>query len=117
MQLVPEPLPVPGETGTVEQLFLASGVRHLDGADRLADRVTPGDELAIQPQPDNPEDARALLLDAHDGHPVGWIPSYLLGEVHKWFEGGTTVRCFAERVNGPDAPSHMRLLCRLRASD
>lgn len=112
VQVVPEPVAEDG--GRTEQLFLASGVRYHDTADGLVMRLRPGDELFLRDEPDNEHDDRAILLDAEHNRPVGWIPSYMLDEVHKAQQGGTSVRVFVERANGPDVPSHLRLLCRMR---
>lgn len=98
------------------QLFLASGVRYHDPADGLVMRLRPGDKLVLRDEPDNEYDDRAILLDAEHNRPVGWIPIYMLDEVHKAQQGGTSVRVFVERANGPDVPSHLRLLCRMRMS-
>ncbi len=85
-------------------------------ADGLVMRLRPGDKLVLRDEPDNEYDDRAILLDAEHNRPVGWIPSYMLDEVHKAQQGGTSVRVFVERANGPDVPSHLRLLCRMRMS-
>jgi hypothetical protein len=112
VQLIPEP--VDAGNGAVEQLFLASGVRY-QSADELIERLRPGDELLLRSEPDNEWDARALLLDAEERQPVGYVPGYLLDEIHKWLDGGTEVRCFVERANAVDVHPHLRLLVRLRA--
>jgi len=112
VQVVPEP--TVAEDGATEQLFLASGVRHLDGHEEVLAGLSPGDELIMRDEPDNPYDDRAVLLDAEANRPVGWIPSYMLDEVHKHRQGIDPVRVFVERVNGPGTPAHLRLLCRLR---
>jgi hypothetical protein len=111
IQIVPEP--TVREDGTEGLLFLVSGVRHIDGAAARVAALRPGQELLIRAEPDNEYDARALLLDVTTGDAVGWIPSYLLDYVHKNLEGGATARVIVEKVNGPDAPWHLRLLCRL----
>lgn len=113
VQVVPEPTPTPD--GGLQQPFLVSGIRHLPGAAETVASLQAGDELRIVPQPDNEYDPRALLLDAQGMH-VGWIPSFLLDEVHKWCEDGRAVRCVVERANGPDVPWHLRLLCLLRVA-
>lgn len=112
VQVVPDP--VRGEDGRIEQLFLASGVRYHPEADALLARLRPGDELGLRDEPSNDFDARAILIDAAQNRPVGWVPSYMLDEVHKARQGGASVRAFVERANGPQVPSHLRLLCRLR---
>lgn len=113
VQIVPVPAEHPD--GSVEQVFLASGVRYFPEAEDVLATLRPGDELVIRPQPENSHDPRALLLDAKGTTPVGYVPSYLLDEVHKW-RSDRAVACFVERVNSPETPPHLRLLCRLRAS-
>lgn len=112
VQVVPEP--VANDDGTTDQLFLASGVRHLPDHDELLASLRPGHELLLRDEPDNEFDSRAILLDAEAKRAVGWVPSYLLDEVHKFRDGRDPVRVFVERANGPDTPAHLRLLCRLR---
>lgn len=111
VQVVPDM--VAGD-GVSEQLFLASGVRHLPGHDELLAALQHGDELLLRDEPDNEYDDRAILLDAEANRPVGWIPSYMLDEVHKARQGHDRVRVFVEQANGPDTAAHLRLLCRMR---
>lgn len=111
VQVVPEPTVTPD--GGLQQQFLVSGIRHVPGAAETVAGLQPGDELRIVPEPDNEYDPRALLLDAQGVH-VGWIPSFLLDEVHKWREGGRAVHCVVERANGTDVLWHLRLLCLLQ---
>jgi hypothetical protein len=111
IQVVPESSR--DEQGRESQLFLASGARHIEGAENRIRALRADEELLLRPQPENEVDPRALLIDTSSGQPVGWIPNYLLDEVHKNREAGAEVRCFVEQANGPDTPWHLRLLCRL----
>lgn len=100
--------------GSVVSRFLASGVRHIPGAtDRLA-RLEVGTELALRDDPENPVNDRAILMDVVADLPVGFIPDWLVDDVHELRERSSSIRIFAERIN-PDAPPHLRLLCRLEA--
>lgn len=110
VQVVAEPLQEDGKEVT---RFLVSGCRHVDGAAERIERLQIGQELAIRPEPDNPQDDRALLLDVASGEAVGWVPRYLLDYVHKHLHQGEDVRVYVERVNGPEASWHMRLLARM----
>jgi hypothetical protein len=47
---------------------------------------------------------------------IGWVPDLLLGDAHRML-ARTEVRARVLRVNGPDAPSHLRVLAELSASD
>lgn len=108
------PAPSVDDAGRQVLRFLASGIRHVDGAeDRLA-RLSAGAELTLRPEPDNPANPQALLLDVASHAPVGYVPNYLLGVVQAFREGGE-IQIHAERVNPPSVPAHVRLLCRLEA--
>lgn len=66
----------------------------------------------LRHEPTNPVNDQALLLDAADGEPVGYVPDLLLGYVHRLLNyRGVEVR--VDRVNPPPAPMSLRLLCRL----
>lgn len=112
IHIVPEPRTEPD--GRQVLLFLASGTRHLESASEGISRLSAGDELLLRPEPDNPVNPNALLLDNTTGEPVGWVPDYLLDLVHDYQDRGP-IQIFVERANGPDAPPHLRLLCRLEA--
>lgn len=55
---------------------------------------------------------RALQLAAGD-NPVGWVPDYLVEEVHGYMRSGRSLSFSVARANGPDVPWHLRLLCQL----
>lgn len=115
IQVVPEPV-VDGE-GREVRPFLVSGVRHVDedNPDRvgaLVAELTPGQVLYLADEPDNPSNPRAIIVEAN-GRRVGWIPDYLLDYVHKQRDAGKEVLAVVEQANGPEAPWHLRLLCRL----
>lgn len=115
VQVVPEPMVQ--EDGASVRMFLASGVRHVDEAnpDAVAARVArlkPGEPLALRDEPTNPVNERAIVLDA-SGHPVGWVPDYLLDEIHKQRDAGFQLSVLVEHANGPNVAWHLRLLCRI----
>jgi hypothetical protein len=99
--------------GRLSTVFPASGVRHVEGADERIAHLVRGQELFIRSEPDNPWGPRALLLDVATSEPVGWVPAYLLDEVLKYREEARQLRVTVEQANGPEAPWHLRLLCRL----
>jgi hypothetical protein len=104
----------PADNGIVESLFLASGVRHLAGAsDRIAMLKT-GQELQLRDEPENEVNPRAVLIDVQRGCPVGYIPDWLVDDVHALRSAADEVKIFADQVN-PDARPHLQLLCRLEA--
>lgn len=115
IQVVPEP--VVDEEGREVRPFLVSGVRHVDeynpdGVGALVAELTPGQLLDLADEPDNPANPSAIVLKAA-GRRVGWIPDYLLDYVHKQRGAGKRVIAVVVQPNGPEAPWHMRLLCRL----
>lgn len=115
IQIVPDPLEQ--EDGTEVLPFLVSGVRHVDEdhPDRVSRRVVglhEGQPLDLRDEPDNPQNERAIVLEAN-GQPVGWVPDYLLEYIHKNRQDGREVRVTVERANRPETPWHLRLLCRL----
>ncbi|WAX56207.1 hypothetical protein M6B22_16930 [Jatrophihabitans cynanchi] len=100
--------------GAVVSRFLASGVRHLRGAtDRIAS-LRAEQELVLRDEPDNPVNARAILIDERAGEPVGYVPDWLADDVHELRSASNEVRIFVEQAN-PDARPHLQLLCRLEA--
>jgi transcriptional regulator with XRE-family HTH domain len=115
IQVVPEP--TEAADGTVLRTFLVSGFRYADDltegtASRVVTQLDRGAQLELMPEPTNPQNPRAIQLAAR-GTPVGWLPDYLIEEVHAYLTAGRSVEVAVERANGPDAPSHVRLQCRL----
>jgi hypothetical protein len=94
--------------------FFASGISHIPSAERNLASLQPGDVLEMRDEPDNPVNPRAILLDARAGREVGWVPDWLVGEVHRLRQPGWTVTVQAAHINLA-APPHMRLLCQLQA--
>lgn len=113
VHVVAEPQVAPDGRHTL--LFLTSGVRHIEDVDERLNRLAVGDLLTLRPQPDNPVDDRALLVDASLEEPVGWVPRYLLDLVHGYLDR-SAVEVYVERINGPEVVPHLRLLCRLEAT-
>lgn len=115
IQVVPEP--TEAVDGTLLRTFLVSGFRYADdltdgAATRVVTQLEPGAHLELVPEPTNPHNPRAIQLAAR-GTLVGWLPDYLVEEVHGYLAAGRSVEVAVERANGPDAPSHVRLQCRL----
>ncbi len=131
LQVFPEPRVSP--EGVVACHFLVHGLRHVAGrAIRVGDRevtltadefeailesLHPGAPLALQAEPTNDFNPRAVLTTTSRDLPLGWVPDLLLDDLYDMTsehieEAGVQVA----RVNGPDAPSHMRLLVELKAT-
>jgi hypothetical protein len=103
------------QTGTASLRFLVRGVRWREGANDEIDRLHPGDQLRLEPEPTNEADPLAALVIPDTGQPVGWVPAYLCPALHRsaaatpqsWSAMTTTVRHVGDRAG----PSHFRLLC------
>ena len=114
IQVVPEPTEMPD--GTLVREFLVSGTRHANEQDpasvsQLIETLPMGAPLEVVPEPDNPHNAEALHLAA-EGKRVGWVPDYLLSEIHGYIDSNRAVSVTVIRANGPTTPWHLRLLCR-----
>jgi hypothetical protein len=128
IQLFPEPVIIGNE---VRCLFLVHGIRHahkypkiLNGAtvevtreqvDEALNSLHDGDELGIVPEPENRKYPQAIVVMGKPLVPVGWIPNLLVEDLHRLMEQAN-VRVTVERINGSDAPEHLRLLARLQAA-
>lgn len=128
LQLFPEP-EVHGDELTC--LFLVHGVRHVHKKPKILNgqiiEVTRaqveealaglrrGDPLGIVPEPQNDANAQAVIVMGTSTVPVGWVPDLLVADLHRLLSRAD-VSVTVEQVNGPEAPSHMRLLARLSAA-
>lgn len=117
IQVVPEP--VETEDGTIVRTFLVSGVRHADAISdgtlaSVIGRLEPGARLDLVPEPTNPYNPQALQVSLKSTV-IGWLPDYLVEEVHGFIAAQRHVEVTVERANGPEAPWHVRLQCRLTA--
>lgn len=92
--------------------FFVSGIRHAEGADAVVAALTDGDELRLEIDRSNVANPKAVLIDTIDGHRVGFVPDWLCADVADRIDDGWTLSVVAERVN-PDAPVHIRVLCRV----
>ena len=129
LQLLPEPVIADGQLSC---MFLVNGVRHVPSRPVILEgrefRVTgeqveealsvlsPGDRLHLVPEPQNPFNPLAVMVAAGSFTPVGWVPDLLVEDLSRLLMHAK-VRVTAVHVNGPDAPSHLRLLAQLMAAD
>ena len=111
IQLLPTPSVVNGHTSCV---FLVHGVRYLDGAADAIDQLQPGDELALEPEPNNPIDPNAVLV-TQDGTRLGWVPNPLLSYVRAVMRSADA-RLTVVRANSRELGHHMRLLVRIEGT-
>lgn len=62
--------------GRLCTLFFARGIRHLEGASEAVDALLVGDELVLAPEPINPVNPRAMLLNTRTDTSVGWASDF-----------------------------------------
>jgi hypothetical protein len=104
-----------GHDGRVVSRFLASGIRHIEGAKERLRTLSEGQALCLRDDLANKANSRAILIDVRDGEAVGWVPDWLLEDVHRLRRETAEFNIYAEHIN-PDAPPHLQLLCRIDAS-
>ena len=115
IQVVPDPITL--EDGSTVTTFLASGSRHVNENEPnlvgdAIERLSSGAELQLVDEPTNSFNPRAIQL-ARDGQILGWVPDYLLEQVHGDRGAGRRVEVRVDRANGRDAPWHLRLVCKM----
>lgn len=106
--------PSVGPDGFAVIRFFASGLRHIENSEDRLRLLSEGHRLYMRPQPDNPVNPRALLIDAEAEQAIGWVPDWLLDDVHRLRSEANGIELIADRINLL-APSHLKLLCRLSA--
>jgi hypothetical protein len=100
--------------GIFKTRFFVSGVRHCEGAEERVLALKPGAKLLLRHDSDNVFNPLAMLVDAVAGKPLGWVPDWLVEEVHERLESHGPLEVVVEKVN-VDAPVHLRLLCRIES--
>ncbi|MEX1271451.1 MAG: HIRAN domain-containing protein, partial [Acidimicrobiia bacterium] len=109
-----ELFPVPRvDSGVLSTRFFVRGIRHVEGGPEAARRLREGSRLFLRPEPDNPVNDRAVLLDVETGVSVGYAPDYLadvIHTIHQW--AGDWPSVVVERVNR-DAPAANMVLAEL----
>ncbi|WP_066598520.1 HIRAN domain-containing protein [Cryobacterium arcticum] len=121
--------PMPVRDGEVISCsFLVNGIRHLWAKAVTADgmefhltqseveaalgRLQPGDPLSLLPEPTNTYHSSASLVVDGSTTPLGYLPHVLCEDI-ALLGDDAVVAVEVERVNGPDAPWHIRLMARL----
>jgi len=99
------------QDGVLSRFFI-SGVKYCDGALDRVHELVPGQELMLRPEPDNPVNPKAVLIDVSSNEPIGWVPDWLAGELEPLVRDGSAIRIIAEKIN-LNAPSHLSVLCRI----
>lgn len=112
------PMPEPDVAGNFSTYFFSRGIRHLSQESvRHVSELKPGDRLFLMRDIQNAHDEKALLMRTDDPVSlVGYCPRYFAGEFCRLIDefGAARVRLTVDQVN-IDAPSQLRLLCRLQA--
>jgi hypothetical protein len=112
------PCPEPSKGNAYEVFFFSHGLRHLIPENQArASTLKHGEELFLMRDIQNLSDPMALLLRTGDPMSlVGYCPRYYSAEFTRLLEavGKDSVKVTVEQVN-PDAPSQLRLLCKLTA--
>ncbi|WP_308817572.1 hypothetical protein [Pseudonocardia alni] len=104
------PMPTVDDAGLSRCTFLVHGIRHVTGG--ALPPLTAGEVLWTRPEPGNPRNPRAQLVRTGDGLDLGYVPDMLLEHVEA-LQRTADPSLVVEHVNGPEAPSHLRLLVRL----
>jgi hypothetical protein len=115
-----EVFPVPEQTGEgrYRSTFFVHGLRHRGlSAEEEARRLSQGDTLALEAEPTNPHDRRALRIHTvARGVHIGFVPRYLCQDVHALLaSAGDQAQARVQRVNAPPTPAQFRVLCSLDA--
>ena len=79
-------------------VFLVHGVRYLDGAAEAIDQLQPGQELALEPEPNNPVDPDAVLL-TKEGPGWGGFPT--VAQLRARSQSGNAAGQVARRIPSP----------------
>jgi hypothetical protein len=130
LQMFPEPDITPD--GELSCFFLVHGVRHIPArpleigghrrsttaieVERALSSLRPGSALRLVPEPSNPVNPNAILVIVGEV-PVGWVPDFLVHELLDMSDHDLSRLTVAtDRVNDDSAPSHLRLMARLRCT-
>lgn len=105
-------VPIPDAQGRYRTHFLLRGVNHTPGAEEIIAKLERDERLTLVEDTCNEYNRRARRLHAH-GHPIGYVPDYLVDDLDALERAGAVPVVFGERVNLPPQPAHYRLLCRI----
>lgn len=117
------------ENGHARARFFANGVRHVPGRvaliggrevlvsedehERALQSLLPGDSVGVVAEELNTVDQNATLVMAGNT-PLGWVPRLLAPAVRRLI-GAVPLTLTVVRTNGPESPSHLRLVLELEA--
>ena len=86
----------------------------LEEVDVILSSLQNGAKLELELEADNPSNPLAVIVTTSDGQKIGYLPDWLCSDVRDLIEQSWSVAAVAERIN-PDAPAHVRVLCRIDA--
>jgi len=100
--------------GNFSSRFFVSGIRHTRDADVVLAALQSGAKLLLKLEESNKVNPKAVLIDNVEGKKIGYVPDWLCSDVFDLIKSGWSMTAIAEQVN-PDAPAHVRVLCRIDA--
>ena len=109
------PMPAPEADGCYMTYCLVQAIRYMlqpSTETRIA-QLQRDEKLFMMGDLQNPVDPKAIALRTEDNHLIGYLPAYIAGDARKLAEGCGTVNVAVERVNGPPAEVHHRLLVKV----
>lgn len=114
------------EANRLAATFLLNGVRHVPrrplifhegsvevtGAEheRALASLSPGCGLAYRHESGNEKNPEAIALTSLHGVPLGYVPNVFAGGIHDLIRRGSPIKFSVRAANGPDAPSHLRVV-------
>jgi hypothetical protein len=112
------PRPSPDATpGFFTTYFLLRSLRYMERemTEARISTLRTNEELYLKPDLQNPKNSRALRIFTNDDCQLGYLPDYLVDDVHLLNESNGEARVVVEQVNHPPIGAHHRLLCKLIA--
>lgn len=94
----------------------SAGPYSIEELETILSELSQGDELELRQEPSNEWSEHAMLVLDAKGRPFGYVPDLLLEPMHSALFHGR-LQNVVERVNGPDAGWHMRVLVRAESRD
>lgn len=86
------------------------------GRASIVDKVAPGDELILIPDPPM-EDDPEVWVHSQTGDPLGHLPPEINRWLAPWLLRGGHAKATAVRVHGNDVPSYKRLIIEVHCAE
>lgn len=94
--------------------FFISGISHSNQAEKALSLIEEGSELKLKPEPDNPYNPKAQVIDTLTGEQLGWVPDWLCDPITTLASDGWSIDLRVLKYNA-DAPSRSKVLVSLLA--